>query len=40
MSEPQDREAARRKLLGRLLIIGLGLLLAVYILAMFLPKQG
>jgi hypothetical protein len=37
---PDDREIRRSKLIGRLMIVGLGLLLLVYCAAMFLPQRG
>jgi hypothetical protein len=39
MSDPDERRTARNRLLGRALIIGLGLLAVVYFLAMFVPRQ-
>ena len=38
--KPDDRETRRSKLFGRLMIIGLGLLLLVYCAAMFLPRRS
>jgi hypothetical protein len=35
-----DRETARRKLIGRAIIIAFGVLLLAYIAVMWLPRQG
>lgn len=35
---PQDRETARSKLIGRLIIIAFGVLLLAYIAVMWLPR--
>jgi hypothetical protein len=36
--KPEDRETARSKLIGRLIIIAFGLLLLAYIAVMWFPK--
>lgn len=38
--QPEDREAARRKLIGRAIIIAFGVLLLAYIAVMWLPRRA
>jgi hypothetical protein len=40
VSEPEDAETRRSKLIGRLIIVAFGLLLLAYIAVMWLPRQG
>jgi len=39
MIEPEDREAARRKLLGRAVVVGLLVLVAVYAVFTYLGRR-
>jgi hypothetical protein len=38
VSEPEDAEIRRRKLIGRLIIVAFGVLLLAYIAVMWLPR--